>query len=192
MVYGTDAYGVLMTSPVKRASVVAVVGLSISLAGCSSSSGAASSSAPASSASVAPSDSTAASAPASAPASAAAPSAVPALTVPDDVLTAFLQATCVAPTSSGGGAGKWDDTALACTTPDGAVTKIDSAKGALTNPGTRAMFVYTTYTKKIATTLPGCPTLAELEAARNGAAPATTDECIASALKAVTAFLTKK
>ena len=188
MVYGTDAYGVLMTSPVKLASVVAVVGLSISLAGCSSSSGAASSSAPASSASVAPSDSTAA----SAPASAAAPSAVPALTVPDDVLTAFLQATCVAPTSSGGGAGKWDDTALACTTPDGAVTKIDSAKGALTNPGTRAMFVYTTYTKKIATTLPGCPTLAELEAARNGAAPATTDECIASSLKAVTAFLTKK
>jgi len=117
---------------------------------------------------------------------------VPALTVPDDVLTAFLQATCVAPTSSGGGAGTWDTTALACTTPDGAVTKIDSAKSALTNPGTRAMFVYTTYTKKIATTLPGCPTLAELEAARNGSAPATTDECIASALNAVTTFLTKK
>jgi hypothetical protein len=177
-----------MTSPVKLAAIVAVVGLSISVAGCSSSSGTTTSSAPASSASVAPSDSAAG----SAPASAAAPSSLPALTVPDDVLTAFLQASCVAPASSGGGAGTWDDTALACTTPDGAVTKIDSAKSALTNPGTRAMFVYTTYTKKIATTLPGCPTLAELEAARNGTAPTTTDECIASALNAVTTFLTKK
>ena len=54
------------------------------------------------------------------------------------------------------------------------------------------MFVYTTYTKKIATDLPGCPTLAELEAARNSEAPATTDACIEATLKAVSAYLAKQ
>lgn len=131
---------------------------------------------------------------ASADASAAAEASAaptPSLDIPEDVLTAFLEASCVAPTAKGGGGGTWDAAALACTTPDGAVTKTDAARQALTNVNTRAMFIYSAYTKKIASALPDCPTLAQLEAARNSAAPATSDACIAEALTAVTAFLSK-
>ena len=182
-----------MTPTLKIVAVTAALGLSTILVGCSSTSSSASSSASAdsstssdaspasSSASEAPSGSTDASA-----------SALPSLTIADDVITEFLKVSCVAPTTAGGGGGKWDDTALACTTPDGNVTKADSAKTALAQPGTRAMFVYTTYTKKIATDLPGCPTLAQLEAAKNGPAPATTDACIEATLKAVSAYLAKQ
>jgi hypothetical protein len=179
-----------MTSFLRVATISAALGVSLVLAGCSSSATPA--------ASDSGTTSTPASAPASAPSStpastdASAPAPVPSLNIPEDVLTAFLQASCVAPTSKGGGAGTWDSTALACTTPDGVVTKTDSAKQALTSAGTRAMFVYSIYTKKIASTLPDCPTLAQLEAARNSAAPATSDTCITEALTAVTGYLAKQ
>jgi len=191
IVHQADAYRVLMTSSLKIAAITAAVALSTVLVGCSSTSSADSSSASpaASSESASATGSTEPSASGSTEVSA---SPIPSLTIPDDVITEFLRVSCVASTAVGGGSGKWDDTALACTTPDGTVTKSDSAKEALSQPGTRAMFVYTTYTKKIATELPGCPTLAELEAARNSAAPATTDACIESTLKAVSAYLAKQ
>jgi len=180
-----------MNSTLTRAAVVAAIGLTTVLTGCSSTSSADSSSASpaASSESASASGSSEASASGSTAPSA---SAVPSLTIPDEVITEFLRASCVAPTTAGGGGGTWDIIELACTTPDGAVTKSDSAKEALAQSGTRAMFVYTTYTKKIATDLPGCPTLAELEAARNSEAPATTDACIEATLKAVSAYLDKQ
>ena len=186
----------LSRAPFRIAAITAALALSTALVGCSSSSGgAASSSAAPSAAASDAASSPAASAPASDSAAASTPasaSPLPSLAIADDVITEFLKVSCVAPTTVGGGGGKWDSTALACTTPDGAVTKADSAKAALAQPGTRAMFVYTTYTKKIATDLPGCPTLAQLEAARNSAAPATTDACIEATLKAVSAYLAKQ
>ena len=167
-------YPSFMTSSLKRAASIALVGTALlGLAACSS--GSSSTEAPSSAAA-----STAASADAGAPAS------TTPVTIAPEVISAYFQAVCLAPAAKLGVDGALNAEGTVCTTPEGKEVSIDQISANLGDPNARFSLMANYYSLPGATDIAECLTMSEAKEALSASAPAAlSDTCITNLMTAI-------
>jgi hypothetical protein len=163
-----------MTSTLKRAASIALVGTALlGLAACSS--GSSSAEAPSSAAA-----STAASADAGAPAS------TTPVTIAPEVISAYFKAVCLAPAAKLGVDGALNTEGTVCTTPEGQEVAIDQISANLGDPNARFSLMANYYSIDGATDIAECLTMEEAQKALSGSAPAElSDSCVTNLMTAI-------
>jgi hypothetical protein len=163
-----------MTSTLKRAAFIALVGTALlGLAACSS--GSSSAEAPSTAAA-----STAASADAGASAS------TTPVTIAPEVISAYFKAVCLAPAAKLGVDGALNAEGTVCTTPEGQEVAIDQISANLGDPNARFSLMANYYSLAGATDIAECLTMSEAKTALSASAPAElSDSCVTNLMTAI-------